>query len=116
MLSSNFLGNGGHVLACIAFTEDNEVLAGGEIKFLEAAICVIIKIAQSYPEVIGNISHGFTVNVRKIGVSVAEAGSYGLINKQDIILSSPSVIISDDLVGLHVSGLDEVGSQLHEVT
>jgi len=55
------------------------------------------------------------VGVLEEWISVAESGSYRLVDKQQVVLLHPCIVIPDDLVGLGSVGHYPERPELHEV-
>lgn len=115
LLTFNFLGNCWSIFSCITFTKDKEWMVSSNSKFVEASLWSLIKLNQCIPKIIGHIRHIFTVDIWEAGVGIAQACSNWLINKQDIIILDPGVIILDNFIRSHYGWLYKVGTKLHEI-
>ena len=50
-----------------------------------------------------------------VGIGIAETGSDRLVDKEDIVVDCPGVVVSHYLPGSHVGRFDKIGSQLHKI-
>lgn len=70
---------------------------------------------QGDVEVLADAFHISAIDVFDSFVGVAESGADGLVNKHDVVVFGPGVIVSRYLVWLHVAGDESEGAEFEEV-
>ncbi len=114
--SEDFLSDGRGILACIALSENDYLMAGLELELIETACTIFKEFFQGNIKVIGDTSHIGTIDILESLISISQASTNRLIDKDHVVVFGPAVIISDDIIGLHVGSDESVGSTFEEVT
>ena len=102
----------------IAFEFELVQTAWGSCKqFLEGVVKIISNTTHvcavnfwNYFDIVIRFSH-----VERF-ISITESGSNWLVNEDYVVLFGPAVVISLDIVGLHVGSSEPEGTQLKEIT
>lgn len=113
--SQNFLPDGRGILASVTFTENYQLMTWLEFKLIQATIVVFKQLLQSVVKVISDATHVGAENILDGLVGITQPSSDGLVNKNYVEVFGPAVIISYDVVWLHVGCDESVRSALEEV-
>lgn len=100
--SENLLSNGRSVLACIALPENDQLMTGLELELIQTSGTIFKEFLQRNIEVVGDTGHIGTIDILKSLIGIPQASANRLINKDHVVVFSPAVVISDDIVRLHV--------------
>lgn len=103
------------VFPTVTLSEDEEGMLAADIDSLKAAIRVVVELPKSEVEIISKVGLVGHVDVRESRIGIGEACSDGLINKDDVVILDPSVIIPDDLIGTLGGFDDPERTQFHQV-
>lgn len=109
--------NGRGILSCIALSEDEQRLITWDSKLAETSIAAEIQFLKSIVKIVGNFLHVFAVWSRLIvRISITQASSDRLINKQYVVVLYPCELIFFDFEGRHRSWFDKMRAQFHEIS
>ena len=126
--SQDFFSDGRGVFASITLSENVESMIAFEFELVETACRSGEQFLEGVVKIISNASHVCAINFwncidivirfshveRFIGIT--EAGSDWLVNEDNVVLFGPAVVISLDIVGLHVGSSESEGTQFKEIT
>jgi hypothetical protein len=101
-LSQDFLSNRWSVLASVTLAKDDQGVAGLELQLIETASIILKEFLKCIIEIICHTAHVRAINVLKSFVSIPQSRAHRLIDKHHIIVLGPAVIISQNIIGLHV--------------
>jgi hypothetical protein len=96
---SNLQSNSRCVFASIALSKNEERVLSSDIDPLEASAWIVVELLKSAIEVISKLSLICYVSIWEKRISIAQTSSDRLINKDDIVVLSPTVLVADDVIG-----------------
>jgi hypothetical protein len=115
-LVGNLQTDGRSVLSTVALSEDEEGMLSTDVDSLEAAIGVVVELLQGEVEIIGKVGLVGHVDIREGRIGIGETCSDGLVNKDDVVILYPGVVIPDYLIRTLGRFGDPEWPQFHQVT
>ena len=126
--SENLLSDGWSVFSSVALSKNVEWMISFEFELVEASCRGGEQFFESIVKIISNTGHVGAVDFRdcfgvviwlihiKGLIGITETSSDGLVNKNNVVVFGPTVIVFFDIIGLHVGSSESEGAQLEEIT
>ena len=115
LLKLDLFCNGRGILTTITLTKYEQGTMSLNSCHLEAAISVVVKFIQGYPEIFSNLIHVLAVWAGMIRVSIAQTSTNRLVYKNHIVIMNPTMLVLVNLPRRHVCRLDKNRAKLHKV-
>lgn len=114
-LLQNLQPNRWGVLSSIALSKDKQRIVCIDSDFFEASHRIQVQLFQSLIEIIRHFIHISDICFGKIGIRIAQSCAYRLVNKDDVIIFHPRVVVAYDIEGFEATCFQPEGTQLEEI-